>query len=793
MKIKQYFQSLQFKLFVLLIVVAVIPVTITAIINQQSTIRLLDVEVKERQTEALQIIVNQVSDFVQSIVIDLESIGQVTHELNLTDDSLKQFLISNLITNVDAADTQLRYDSIWVMDNEGNELGAIIGGRALPTDALTNRHEDEIFFRAERGEIYYSNVRLIEGSPQISIAIPIVSNEVFVGVVAAVISLEKPWETIRAAQFGANGYAMLVDQRGSLIVHRDSDVIARRVNLASSPAFVSASNSSQGTLIQEYYSPISGDVVGNAQRIVGPNWTLIVERPRNEAFVAEIVANQNALFSMALSIILAVILSIVVARQITRPIVELRDIAYHVQEGDLSLRAKVHSSDEIGVLAQTFNSMTEQLSQLIANLEQRVAARTHDLQIAADVSTQLTTILDLNELLPQVAAQTCEGYDLYHASVYLFNVADNTLNLKASVGRQGLVFEEGSLAFELSSQGFVPKSARDKHAVVANDVTADSSHYKNPKLPETQSELSIPMLVGQRLIGVLDLQSEQKNRFMADDIRVLTTLATQIGIAVGNAQSYTEAAEARRLAEESNQVKTQFLANMSHELRTPLNAILNFTAFVSDGVLGPVNDRQVSTLQKAVQAGKHLLSLINDILDITKIEAGLMDLFIEQVDMNEILSSIASIGKGLGKDKSVDLITQIDEAMPATYGDKRRLRQVFLNLVSNAMKFTTEGSVIIAAQAKENVLHITIKDTGIGIAPENHAAVFEAFRQAKHELPETVGTGLGMPISKFFVESHQGRIWFESKLGSGTTFYVELPILSQTEAESILSNMPAYA
>lgn len=250
-----------------------------------------------------------------------------------------------------------------------------------------------------------------------------------------------------------------------------------------------------------------------------------------------------------------------------------------------------------------------------------------------------------------------------------------------------------------------------------------------------------------------------------------------------------EAENARLEAERANQIKSQFLANMSHELRTPLNSILNFTAFVADGIMGPVNDEQIEALQQSISSGKHLLALINDVLDITKIEAGLMDMFVQQVDLNEALNVIVSMSKGLVKGKSLTLNTEIDTDLPITFGDKRRLRQVFLNIVSNAVKFTREGSITIRARKQgANSIRFEVQDTGIGIAEQDYTLVFESFKQAKHDLLDTPGTGLGMPISRYFVMSHGGRIWFESTLGVGTTFFVELPILTEDEANTLANN-----
>lgn len=237
-----------------------------------------------------------------------------------------------------------------------------------------------------------------------------------------------------------------------------------------------------------------------------------------------------------------------------------------------------------------------------------------------------------------------------------------------------------------------------------------------------------------------------------------------------------ELIEARNIAENADRIKSEFLAHMSHELRTPLNAILNFTAFVADGLMGDVNEEQVDTLQKVMDSGNHLLSLINDILDISKIEAGMMNLFVEEVDLNTTLKGTFSTAKGLVKDTPVELVAEIDDDLPLIMGDKRRIRQIFLNLVSNAVKFTPEGQIVIRAHQKNGEIHIAVKDSGIGIAPEDQPMVFQAFRQAQHDLQNVTGTGLGLPICKHFVEAHGGKLWLESEVGVGSTFYITLPI-----------------
>ena len=276
-------------------------------------------------------------------------------------------------------------------------------------------------------------------------------------------------------------------------------------------------------------------------------------------------------------------------------------------------------------------------------------------------------------------------------------------------------------------------------------------------------------------------QFSAKTSDMLEQIRTQRAELTKTVKALGEANARLERLnieldQARRAAEEADRFKSEFLAHMSHELRTPLNAILNFTAFVSDGLMGDVNPEQVETLQKVIDSGNHLLSLINDVLDISKIEAGMMSLFIEEVDLNAALNSTISIAKGLVKDKPIELITEVEENLPHINGDRRRIRQIFLNLISNAVKFTPKGSVTLRSSLSEGSILVSVADTGIGVSQEDIDTIFEPFKQAKHELRNVIGTGLGLPICKHFVEAHGGRIWAESQLGAGSIFYVSLPV-----------------
>lgn len=240
-----------------------------------------------------------------------------------------------------------------------------------------------------------------------------------------------------------------------------------------------------------------------------------------------------------------------------------------------------------------------------------------------------------------------------------------------------------------------------------------------------------------------------------------------------------EAQDARRKAERSEQVKSAFLASMSHELRTPLNAIINFTRFVAEGDVGPVNDRQSALLRDVISSGDHLLSLINDVLDMSKIEAGSLTLFVEDnVDLKAIITSVVSNGRALLMNKDVELLLAVPDNLPPIRADRHRILQILLNLMSNACKFTENGHIKLSAYTVYDEVIISIEDTGPGIPAEDHAAVFEAFKQTESGLRQGGGTGLGMPIARSLAEAHGGKLWLASTPGKGTTFSLALPIRS---------------
>jgi signal transduction histidine kinase len=433
--------------------------------------------------------------------------------------------------------------------------------------------------------------------------------------------------------------------------------------------------------------------------------------------------------------------------------------------------------------------MTARLRDLIYNLEAKVEERTRDLEMASDVSRQITRVLDLDILLPELAEKTRQGFNLDRVSLFLYDKKKGELILEAGTGREGALITPESKTIPINSHpSLVAQVARERKAEIINDIEQSAIHFSNPRLPETRSEAAFPMLVSDELVGVLDLQSEIVWRFQESEIQIFSTLAEQIAIAVRNAQLYREQEQVTRELERADLMKSQFLASMSHELRTPLNSIINFTQLIAMGVAGPVTEEQLTMLNTSLSSSRHLLQLINDVLDISKIQAGKLSLYIEEnVNLNDEIQAVLDMAEPLLQKQNgvlaqpIRFIQDIDKDLPLTACDRRRIRQVLLNLLSNAIKFTEQGSITLSVKKKGGEFMFAVMDTGHGIPQEMQARIFEPFFQVKSDDKHTQGTGLGLPISRSLIQAHGGNLWVESTIGEGTTFFFTLPFRPSTK------------
>ena len=292
-----------------------------------------------------------------------------------------------------------------------------------------------------------------------------------------------------------------------------------------------------------------------------------------------------------------------------------------------------------------------------------------------------------------------------------------------------------------------------------------------------RASLAVPLLREDRIVGGLVVRRKSTGEFRPEVIELLKTFATQSVLAIQNARLFREIEEKSQQIEAANRHKSEFLANMSHELRTPLNAIIGFSEVLGERMFGELNEKQAEYTDDILSSGRHLLSLINEILDLSKVEAGRMELELATFDLPLAIDNARTFVRERATKHGINLDVTVDERLGDFVGDERKIKQILLNLLSNAVKFTPEGGRIgMKARQADGSVEISVSDTGIGIAPEDQPKIFEEFRQVGADYAHKVeGTGLGLTLAKKFVELHGGRIWVESEVGKGSTFSFSLP------------------
>ena len=407
------------------------------------------------------------------------------------------------------------------------------------------------------------------------------------------------------------------------------------------------------------------------------------------------------------------------------------------------------------------------------------------LATATEVGRLITSTLDISALFNRTANLVRSRFGYYHVSIFTVDETGFTATLRESTGEAGEEMKRRQHSLTVGSKSIIGNVTANGKTLVVNNTAIDPIHRTNPLLPETRAEAGIPLKIGSRVMGALDIQAREVGAFMDEDIAVLETLADQIAVALDNARSYELAQQAVNEMRELDRIKSQFLANMSHELRTPLNSIIGFSRVILKGIDGPVNDQQHQDLSAIYSSGQHLLNLINDVLDLSKIEAGKMELAIEEVNIADTINSVMSTAIGLVKDKPVRLEKELEPSLPTVRADAMRIRQVLLNLMANAAKFTEEGVILISAglniaSTGEQEIIVSVKDTGPGISAEDQNKLFQAFSQVDSSpTRKSGGTGLGLSICHRLIELHGGRIGVHSAVGEGSTFYFTIPTYHQ--------------
>jgi signal transduction histidine kinase len=400
-----------------------------------------------------------------------------------------------------------------------------------------------------------------------------------------------------------------------------------------------------------------------------------------------------------------------------------------------------------------------------------------ELRALSEVSQAINSTLDVEAVLTTIVAKAVQLSGTDAGTIYTFDESQQEFRLRATHGMDEMMIaaiRDQRIGIETA----IGKAAAERTPIQIADVLAESSLVLDIIVRAGyRSVLIVPLLRPNQIVGALVVRRKEPGQFSTGTVELLQTFADQSVLAIQNARLFREIEQKSRELEVASQHKSQFLANMSHELRTPLNAILGYTELMADGAYGEPSEKMQGILKRLEANGRHLLGLINDVLDLSKIEAGQLVLELSDYSIQDIAQTVRSTLEPLAADKKLAFKVEMAAELPPGRGDGRRLTQVLINLVGNAIKFTDAGEVAIKAEANNGSFYVAVRDTGPGISAADQPRLFQEFQQADNAITKKKGgTGLGLAISKRIIEMHGGRIWVDSQPGQGSTFTFTLPV-----------------
>jgi signal transduction histidine kinase/CheY-like chemotaxis protein len=431
---------------------------------------------------------------------------------------------------------------------------------------------------------------------------------------------------------------------------------------------------------------------------------------------------------------------------------------------------------------ELLTTLAAQAAIAIQNVElfQQLTRSAEELRALGEISQAVSSSLDLDEVLQTIVARAATLSGTEGGSIFEYDATTGLFHLRTCFGTERSLAERLEATRIHIDETFLGRAGTSGEPQQSADL---QSEPPDPHLDELvhagwRSVLVVPLLWEQGIIGALAVRRRTTGSFSARTAELLETVASQSAVAIHNARVFSELQERSHQLEVASDHKSQFLASMSHELRTPLNAVIGFSDVLLERMFGDLNDRQEEYVRDIRDSGRHLLELINEILDLSKVEAGRMELDLAPVPMMQVLEHGVAMVRERAARQGVSLTLECDGDLGLVSADELKLKQVVLNLLTNAVKFTgAGGSVHVAARIAGDEAQIEVRDTGIGIADGEQERIFEAFQRGGRGVRTTTeGTGLGLTLSKRIVELHGGRVWLESRLGEGSTFGFAIPV-----------------
>jgi signal transduction histidine kinase len=655
--------------------------------------------------------------------------------------------------------------------------------------------KDPTFTEAMIKKVYYGPVYFHgESEPYITLALAGTRRDA--GVSVAEVNLKFIWDVVTRIKVGNHGRAYVVDADGRLIAHPDISLVLRNTDL-SGLAQVQAARTSVSAAPQEQMQEakdVQGRQVLTAYAPIVPlGWLMFVELPRDEAYAPLYASIRRGGLLLLAGLLLAAFAGLFLARKMVGPIQVLGTGAARIGSGDLAQRISIKTGDELETLADRFNDMATRLQESYAGLEQKVEQRTHELSEAlrqqaqsvqelralGEVSQAVNSTLDLETVLSTIVAQAVQLSGAEDGTIYVFDETSKELHLKATYGMteeliaaiKGQPFGSGAFAQAATQRAPVQvPDLREAPTSPIRDIILRAGY---------RALLVVPLLGPNRLVGGLVVRSRQPGEFPKSTIDLLQTLATQSVLAVQNARLFGEIEEKSRQLKLASEHKSQFVASMSHELRTPLNAIIGLTEMMVTNAARFGTEKAAEPLNRVHRAGVHLLGLINQVLDLSKIEAGKLELNPQTVKLKPLIEEVIGTARQLAEQNKNRLLVDAQENLGALTADPMRLRQILLNLLSNACKFTKNGDVslrVSPAVDGRNWIEFAVSDTGIGMTREQLNKLFEEFSQADASTARQYGgTGLGLAITRKLCRIMGGDVTATSEIGRGSVFVVRLP------------------
>ena len=560
--------------------------------------------------------------------------------------------------------------------------------------------------------------------------------------------------------------------------------------------------------MQESHNIEGRDVLTAYAPVAPLGWLMFVELPADEAYAPLYAALKRLGFVLLAALGFAVLAGMFLAGRMVGPIQALRTGAARLGGGDLSQRITIKTGDELEALAHQFNAMAGQLQESYAGLEQKVEERTHELQTRSrelaqsvgelralgEVTQAVNSTLDLATVLSTIVAKAVQLSDTEAGSIYVVDPSTQEFRLRASHGMsEELIADLNRQGIDLNERTLADAAAQKAPVQVADLREAPLSPVLNILLRAGyRALLIVPLLGPDGLIGMLVIRRKAPGEFPGHTVDLLQTFAAQSVLAIQNANLFTEVEEKSRQLELASQHKSQFVASMSHELRTPLNAIIGLTEMMVTNAARFGTEKAAEPLRRVHRAGTHLLGLINQVLDLSKIEAGKLELSPETINLAPLLEDVIGTARQLAEQNKNRLVLQAQDNLGQLTVDPMRLRQILLNLLSNACKFTKQGEVALRVKRVvdgRNWIEIAVADTGIGMTPEQQAKLFEEFSQADSSTARQYGgTGLGLAITRKLARMMGGEVTVASEPGKGSVFTVRLPASADSPAKTLTTS-----